>query len=215
MELNFKSENIVRYVEGCDDFVGEFCNATKSKGAPESGYEKIVFTVVTGYFSAFCDYIEMAEEVFAGSPTLDLTYDTIENLPPILWLQYNDYVVRCGTDANHALSIAKKTLASYLILLCMNEHNCIPEISKQDNFAEILANPTAYGTSPDDTWCGMTIKVGIKEKIDLIKEVDNAVKITKRGNFRIRLSRVVEMYKRMCGVDLYERGIHDYDTEEA
>ena len=213
MELNFKNENFRNYFEDYSSAIDKLSNAHKGESDDCPG--DIVFSIVRGYFLSFCDYIEKAEEVFSGSPTLDLTYDTVKNLTSILWLQYNDYVVLNGGDAPRAISIAKKTLASYLMLLCMNEHGCLPDISKQDDFEEIIATPIASATRSDNTWCGMTIKVGIKEKIDLIKEVDNAVKITKRGNFRIRLSHVAEMYKRMCGVDLYKCGISDYETAEA
>ena len=151
----------------------------------------------------------MAEEIFDNKYTLDLTYKTVKHLTPILGLQYFDYIYKHEMDKEKAVGIAKKTLAAYLTVLCMNEHLCFPTISKMDNINEIMDMAKASGKRPDDSWMGFTIKVGTKEEIDLIKEVGTAVKITSKGDFRIRVSHIVEIYKRMCGVDLYEYGIED------
>ena len=62
------------------------------------------------------------------------------------------------------------------------------------------------------SWAGFTIKVGSNGKYDLLKELGKTVKITANGALRIRVSRVAEIYKRMCGVDLHEKGLDDLEA---
>ena len=41
--------------------------------------------------------------------------------------------------------------------------------------------------------------------------MDKVAKITADGALRIRISRAVEIYKRMCGVDLREKSMNDFE----
>jgi hypothetical protein len=53
--------------------------------------------------------------------------------------------------------------------------------------------------------------VGDKKKYDLLPEMSRVVKVTANGTLRIRISHVVEIYKRMCGIDLREKGMDDLE----
>lgn len=210
MELEFKNPMIKTEL---DDFANMNSGLMKlSRNNKRDGsFEKMSFEIITGYLFSLLDYIEMAEIMFDNKYTLDLTYKTVKHLTPILGLQYFDYIYKHKMDKEKAVGIAKKTLAAYLTVLCMNEHMCFPTISKMENINEIMDTAKVLGKNPDTSWMGFTIKVGTKEEIDLIKEVGTAVKITSKGDFRIRVSHIVEIYKRMCGVNLYEYGIEDYE----
>ena len=48
--------------------------------------------------------------------------------------------------------------------------------------------------------------MGDKIKYDFLPEMSRVVKVTANETLRIRISRVVEIYKRMCGVNLREKG---------
>jgi hypothetical protein len=213
MELEFKNPMIKKEL---DDFANMNSGMMKllRNSKCDVSLERASFGMITGYLFSLLDYIEMAEMMFDNKYTLDLTYKTVKHLTPILGLQYFDYIYKHKMDKEKAVGIAKKTLAAYLTVLCMNEHMCFPTISKMDNINEIMDMSEASGKNPDDSWMGFTIKVGTKEEIDLIKEVGTAVKITSKGDFRIRVSHIVEIYKRMCGVDLYEYGIEDYELAD-
>ena len=145
--------------------------------------------------------------------TLDLTYDTIANLPVVLGYQYFAYVGSNSYTSEKALEIANKTLAAYMMLLCMNEHMCFPTISKHHNFDEILRSIAGVGVDliHPDTWKGYTVKVGVNKEYDLLHELGQTVKVSASGAFRIRISRLVELYKQMCGVDLREKGLDDFE----
>ena len=213
MELEFKNPMIKKVLDDFSNMNSDMMKLARNNKSNVS-FEKMSFDIITGYLFSLLDYIEMAEIVFDNKYTLDLTYKTVKHLTPILSLQYFDYVYEHKMDKEKAVGIAKKTLAAYLTVLCMNEHMCFPTVSRMENIDEIMDTAKAIKKNPDDSWMGFTIKVGTKEEIDLIREVGTAVKITSNGGFRIRVSHIAEIYKRVCGVNLYEYGIEDYELAD-
>ena len=110
------------------------------------------------------------------------------------------------------MEIANKTLAAYLMLLCMNEHMCFPTVSRLNNFDEILKGlGDDMSATPKGSWMGCTVKVGVNTAMDLLTELGNIVRVSASGAFRLRISRLVELYKQMCGVDLREKGLDDLE----
>ena len=176
--------------------------------------ERIAFSILIGYLDSICEIADECENQYESHPAIDLTYKTVKHLPLVLGHQYFSYVKTGSYTSEKALEIANKTLAAYFMLLCMNEHMCFPTISQLDNINEIMDTAKALKKNPDDSWMGVTIKVGTKEEIDFIKEVGTAVKVTSKGAFRIRVSHIAEVYKRICGVNLYEYGIEDYELAD-
>ena len=66
-------------------------------------------------------------------------------------------------------------------------------------------------TTHKDSWMGCTIKVGVDKEMDLLTELGNVIRVSASGAFRVRISRLVELYKQMCGVDLREKGLDDLE----
>ena len=172
--------------------------------------EKMAMNILMGYLSSLCEITREYEDKYESHPTLDLTYGTVQHLPFMLAQQYFVYVGSESYTSDKAVEILNKTFAAYIMLLCMNEHDCMLEVQRRKDFNWIYNN-----IDPDEThvysWSGFTVKVGTKNKYDLLPEMSRVVKVTANGTLRIRISRVVEIYKRMCGIDLREKGLDDLE----
>lgn len=172
--------------------------------------EKMAMCVPCGYVSSLFEIVEEFGGKLEGYPTLDLTYDTVQNLPMFLAQQYFAYVGSGSFTQDKAVEILIKTFAAYLMLLCVNEHGYTPDVQRRKDMEWIYNN-----IEPDEThvysWSGHTIKVGDKRKYDILPEMSRVVKVTANGILRIRISHVVEIYKRMCGIDLRELGMDDLE----
>jgi hypothetical protein len=172
--------------------------------------EKMVLSIPIGYVDSLFEIVEEFEGKLESHPTLDLTYDTVQYLPVFLAQQYFAYVGSRSFTQDKAIEILIKTFAAYLTLLCINEHGYIPDVQRRKDMEWIYNN-----IEPDEThvysWSGHTIKVGDKNKYDLLPEMSRVVKVTANEMLRIRISRVVEIYKRMCGVNLCEKGMDDLE----
>lgn len=175
--------------------------------------ERIFFSIMIGYLSSVCEMADEYNDQTDENVSLDLTYDTVANLPVILGYQYFAYVRSGSFTSEKALEIANKTLAAYLMILCMNEHMCFPTVSRLNNYDAIMKSIAGDNDlTHQDSWLGYTIKVGVNKEYDLLQELGQVVKISASGVFRIRISRLVELYKQMCGVDLREKGLDDFET---
>lgn len=174
--------------------------------------ERMALSILIGYLSSLCKIAEECENIYESRPTLDLTYATVEHLPFILGQQYFSYVKSGSYTSEKALEIANKTLASYFMLLCMNEHMCFPVVQRLNDFDFIL---NELGKNNDETpkssWMGCTIKTGVNSEYDILQELGQIVRITVSGTFRIRFNRLVALYRQMCGVDLREMGLDDFE----
>ena len=172
--------------------------------------ESMAMCMPLGYVDSLFEIVEEFEGTLEGHPTLDLTYDTVQNLPIFLAQQYFAYVGSGSFTQDKAVEILIKTFSAYLMILCVNEHGYTPDVQRRKDMEWIYNN-----IEPDEThvysWSGHTIKVGDKRKYDLLPEMSRVVKVTANGTLRIRISRVVEIYKRMCGIDLRELGMDDLE----
>ena len=174
--------------------------------------ERIILSVLVGYLDSFCEIADECEDYYESHPTIDLTYQTVEHVPLVLAHQYFSYIKSSSYTSEKALEIVNKTLAAYFMLLCMNEHMCFPTVAKLNNFDEILKSlGSDADATPKDSWTGFTIKVGVNKEFDLLQELGTAIRITASGAFRIRTSRLVELYKQMCGIDLREKVLDDFE----
>lgn len=174
--------------------------------------ERIIFSIMIGYLSSVCEMADEYNDQTDENVSLDLTYDTVANLPLVLGYQYFAYVRSGSCTSEKALEIANKTLAAYLMILCMNEHMCFPTVSKLNNYDAIMKSIAGDNDlTHQDSWMGYTIKVGVNKEYDLLQELGQVVKVRASGVFRVRISRLVELYKQMCGVDLREKGLDDFE----
>ena len=65
--------------------------------------------------------------------------------------------------------------------------------------------------TPKDSWMGFTVQVGVNKEYDLLRELGTVIRISASGAFRVRISRLVELYKQMCGIDLRNNGLEDLE----
>ena len=177
--------------------------------------ERIVFSILIGYLDSFCEIADECGDHYELHPIVDLTYETVKHIPLVLGHQYFACVKSGSYTSEKALEIANKTLAAYFMLLCMNEHMCFPAVSRLDNINDILNSlGTDADATPKDSWTGCTIKVGVNKEYGLLRELGTAIRMTSSGVFRVRTSRLVELYKQMCGVDLREKGLEDFEMAD-
>ena len=175
--------------------------------------ERISFSIMIGYLSSVFEMADEYNDQTDEKVSLDLTYDTVANLPVILGYQYFAYVRSGSYTSEKALEIVNKTLAAYMMLLCMNEHMCFPTVSRLNNYDAIMKSIVGDNDlTHQDSWMGYTVKVGVNKEYDLLQELGQVVKVSSSGVFRIRISRPVELYKQMCGVDLREKGLDDFEA---
>ena len=211
MILNFKNSKLKTEYQSAEKTTGmtikERSDFWHKKNYSE---EKMAFAIPIGYVSSLCEVIDDFKDMHEPNVTLDLTYDTVEHLPLMLAQQYFAYVQSGSYTSDKALEILYKTIAAYLMLLCINEHGYILEVQRRKDMDWIFNNIDSDETHVF-SWSGYTIKVGDKKKYDLLPEMDKVAKITADGALRIRISRAVEIYKRMCGVDLREKGMNDFE----
>ena len=176
------------------------------------GDEEIIFSILVAYLSSLCEIVEECEQQYGSHITLDLTYDTVEHFPRVIGQMYFNYVNSGSYTSEKAIEIVNKTLSAYFMLLCMNEHRCIPTISKLNDFDAIMKSIAGDDElTHRDSWMGHTVKVGVNKEYDLLQELGQVVRITASGALRCRISRLVELYKKMCGVDLREKGLDDFE----
>jgi hypothetical protein len=89
---------------------------------------------------------------------------------------------------------------------------CFPTVSKLHNYDAIMKSIAGdLDLTHNDSWMGYTVRVGVNKEYDLLQELGQVVKISASGLLRIRISRLVELYKQMCGVDLREKGLDDFE----
>ena len=175
--------------------------------------ERMSFSILIGYLSSICEMTDEYNYQLKEKASLDLTYDTVANLPVILGYQYFAYIKSGSYTSEKALEITNKTLTAYLMLLCMNEHMCFPTVSRLNNYDAIINSVAGDDNLTHQySWMGYTVKVGVNKEYDLLQELGRVAKVSASGVFRIRISRIVELYKQMCGVDLREKGFDDFEA---
>ena len=176
------------------------------------GEEQITISILLGYLDSLCEIAEECENLYDSHPTIDLTYETVKHIPLILAQQYFSYVKSGSYSKEKALEISNKTLAAYFMLLCMNEHMCFPTVDKMNDFDAILKGlGNDINATPNDSWMGHTIKVGPNKEYDLLSSLGTSIRVSASKSFRVRISRLVDLYNQMCGVNLREKGLDDLE----
>lgn len=153
---------------------------------------------------------------------LDLTYETARNLKMITETLWN----HCGEEIDDRRKTYCKMLASYLVLLAVNEHDCnlvlwLAINEEQENESEDELLPII----PVNLWCGSYV-LGLSSKelaktdmskpekeektVDLldacVKAIYSTSKYLEQGCI-VELDEIVEKYENLTGVNLSEYGL--------
>lgn len=167
--------------------VQDASNYYKSNNVPK---ERMYFQILIGYVSSLG---EIANDKIVNLD-LDLRYNTVKNLPMVIAYGFNGWA-NCSTDER--IDISAKSLAAYLMLLCVNEHNCGIEIT----------TPAIYTTEIfNHGWSGAYVSTGTKQKKDLLKIAKESVKF-ESNTLTIDTEKLIAAYKEMTGVDLSKYGL--------
>lgn len=150
-----------------------------------------------GYAS---DFIDLSEECTSG---LDMTYDTVKNISSTLPHVYK-YLLQEEemTPARARVDMGKK-LASYLMILACNMHECTIR----------LHNPSVriqQEQNLDLVWAKrLTMTIGTKQQVDLLPVCIKAFKAANESGegFIFEPRAIAVKYKRATGEDLLRYGL--------
>ena len=156
--------------------------------------DDLIIMIFSGYLDAMEDGAEVAHV------KLDMTYETIGNVIPatiaLANLQHkNDY-----DDRRNAV-VTMKTLAAYLTMMMINNHNADIKVEKKAN---------KHNKSIPELWSDtFYLRINNKRDSDLlahaIKGID-AVPITVESGFVADLTFLMNEYKRITGINLMDYG---------
>ena len=167
--------------------VQDASNYYKKNNVPK---DRMYFQILIGYVSSLGD---IASDKIVNLD-LDLTYNTVKNLPIVIAYGFNGW---SNCSLNERIDISVKSLAAYLMLLCVNEHNCGIQIN-------IPAIYTA--DSLNHGWSGAYVCTGTKQKKDLLNIAKESVKYESK-TLTIDTEKLNTAYKEMTGVDLSKYGL--------
>ncbi len=133
---------------------------------------------------------------------LDLSYDTVENITPTLNPRFREICEMKNPRQSNALSLAK-SLASYLFLLAMNEHNCTLKVNQMAT----AIIPASQNEGP--LWGGvLRIKTGIRRELDYLPAVIEGVQmlpVPSKPLLMFTMNPVIRAYRSSTGIDLTDR----------
>lgn len=151
--------------------------------------------ILSGYLQA------MEEAADTSNTQLDLTYDTVKNIPiavsSLAFIQQRD-----GYDINRNKSVTAKTLAAYLTLLAINNHDIKLDIEQFANKRN-ESRPQYWA----DTY---SLRLNFKKKSDFLLAAIEGIKeapIIVDNGFMIDVDPIISAYKRVTNVDLSEYGL--------
>lgn len=139
---------------------------------------------------------------------LDLTYDTLANLPAAIVALYSfqkKHTLEAGTNIPMRdevnKEIAYKTIAAYLTLLAMNEHNFW--------FSTLTTRQKNMQQYP---WGGfVSVRTGKKRNVDLHyccqQAAESSCVLPAQGGMCIQVSPIIAEYEKMTGVRLTDHGL--------
>lgn len=184
--LNIKSETA--------DVLADFTEAQKYISNNITTDDLYVQFVLSGYLTAMEDGAE------AAGADLDLTYETAANIRSAL-IALTTLQAKSDYDPNRNATVTMKTLAAYLTLLAVNNHDLKISVER------MVSNANA---PRPELWSDMyTIKFNLKKKSDLlpaaIKGLNTPIIIS--DGFMLDFDQLIATYKKVTGVDLSEYGL--------
>lgn len=191
MKLNIKNDMIQRTI-----FTEKRYSLFDLNGAESSDvFENLTNTemalnILWGYVSSLIEHSEMSTK----KTPIDLTYNTVKNLPYFTGCEFVG--CRCNGDSDaECIDVAEKSIASYLYFLAANEHNTKihveqrPGTGKWADYFEICAQ-------------------GPFMKADFLSDMKGQVVLVEDNVLEIYMDKVIVSYKMITGVDL-----KDYDVD--
>ena len=159
---------------------------------PKLSLKETIMHIFYGYYQSLSDLVENSEYKMK----LDLTYDTVGGL--LTAVVYEMLAGKpSGYSLNETIEIAEKTIASYLMLLAMNEHNALLNIIRSIEYQnESFDIGIRWATA---------LKVLIANAVsqfDFLEAIHGKVKM-RNGEIRINPRQIADKYKNLTGVDLY------------
>lgn len=156
---------------------------------------------IIGAYSA--ELIVAAEE---SNVKLDLTFDTIKNIPDAINALYQKQH-KIGMADNRNKEVTCRTLAAYIDLLIINNFDdCKIDARRYPNNKENEARP--------DRWTGfLTLILDDKKNSDMLPFIwEGAAGDEKeiKNGFTIDISPLVEGFKKLTGVKLKDKGLSDF-----
>lgn len=150
---------------------------------------------------------EMILAASAVGVTLDLSYDTIKNIPASLSLLYKKQHLEGFIDSRNKI-ITCRTLAAYMTLLIIN------------NFDNVSIDANVYANKKNEIrpemWADrIVMKIDKKKNSDLLPYVWEGANMPDldeekiKNGFIIKIQPLVDEYKGLTGDDLTEEGLTD------
>ena len=141
---------------------------------------------------------------------LDLSYETLENLPKAMISCFQGYIANGNSKTDSAYALAK-SLAAYLTLLGMNEHECDIKVTQMGT--SIMPPPK----SEHPLWGQLfRIKVGVRREVDFLPPVYEGMKFL-HGDMGDLLmfaaDPIFQAYKSAFRVNLVEHGLKNTALE--
>jgi len=144
------------------------------------------------------ELLRTAEEV---GLELDLSYETLNNVPAVAMFLYNKQHAS-GYDDSDNQRVTCRTIAGYLTTLAINNHELGVEAKTYSNNKNEIR--------PEQWADRFVIKLNHKKNSDLLPYVCEGATshpIEIENGFMIDIDPLVEAYKRLTGVDLAEKGL--------
>jgi len=145
--------------------------------------------------------VELVRAAEEAGLELDLSYDTLENIPAATMLLYNKQHVNDYDDERN-IRVTCRTIAGYFVALLINNHDPGIEAKEYSN---------SKGEIRPEQWADRyVLKINHKKNSDLLPYVwEGATQhpIEIDNGFMIDVNPLIEAYVRLTGVNLAEKGL--------
>ena len=184
----------------------EIIEEDKSFSGDAKAYQELVsksFSTSEGAIQRIlAGYLQSLEEaVEASNLELDLTYDTVQNIP-IALASLAITQQQAGYDLERNINVTAKTFAAYLTLLAINNHNVRYDIEQFSNRNNV---------SKPNLWADVfSLRLNFKKNSDFLPAVMEGIMdapVLVENGFMIDTTSIRMAYKRITEVDLEEFGL--------
>ena len=167
----------------------------------KSTKEEITKSIIGSYA------LELIQTAASKGYILDMTYNTVDVLDEALRSIFNKMQNVYTEEA--IANIIGRSMASYLILLAVNEENCPCEY--QDKYSSIMTED-ALDEILDITFSGVAVKTGTAEKAEFLPAALRSIR-TKEFDYSdlyINTLPIARAYERATGLELGDYGFMNF-----